>query len=121
MIQNHGLPLEIRHTLTFCHAHGDKGGLRPTATASFHLLLGAAPLRRKPQIRRIQQLFANGLRRRWKESVQLLVEKDIVLDAFRADKGRALQTVACSGLVTFCNQPGQGLGPAWLDLDKPSG
>lgn len=48
-------------------------------------------------------------------------EKDMILDAFRSDKGRALQTIVCSGLVTFCNQPGQGLGPAWLELDKPSG
>lgn len=33
---NHDLPLDIRNILTCCRAHGDKDGLRATATASFH-------------------------------------------------------------------------------------
>lgn len=45
----------------------------------------------------------------------------MLLDTFRADKGSAQQTTACSGLVTFCNQPDQGLGLPWLELDKYSG
>lgn len=45
----------------------------------------------------------------------------MVLDTFGADKRRINQTKTCSGLVTFCNQPDQGLGVAWLESDKSSG
>jgi hypothetical protein len=41
-------------------------------------------------------------------------------DTFRTDKERVPQTKTCSGLVTFCKQPDQGLGVAWLKLDKSS-